>query len=101
MSMLRYFFDITKNSKDLFADKKIMQAGEEYTSKLNSYPVIYLTLKDVADPTYENMIKALKTAVNDMYQEHMYLLESDKVKEFEKDTYYVNSNRESNLQKGF
>ena len=85
MSMLKYFFSITQNSEELFADKKIMQAGEEYTSKMNSYPVIYLTLKDVADPTYEDMIRAMKTAIYDMYQDHLYLLESDKVKEFEKD----------------
>ena len=85
MSMLRYFFDITKDSKDLFADKKIMQESEEYTSKLNSYPVIYITLKDVMDGSYEDMIRAIKTAVNDMYQEHRYLLESDKIYEEEKE----------------
>ena len=85
MSMLKYFFDITKDSKDLFADKKIMQESEEYTSKLNSYPVIYITLKDVMDGGYEDMIRAIKTAVNDMYQEHRYLVESDKIYEEEKE----------------
>ncbi len=85
MSMLRYYFDITKDSKDLFADKKVMQAGDEYTSKMNSYPVIYLTLKDVMDSSFEDMIRAMKTAINDMYQEHRYLLESNKVFEDEKE----------------
>ena len=85
MSMLRYFFDIRKNSKDLFADKKIMKEDEYYTSKLNSYPVIYITLKDVMDSSYEDMVRAIKTAVNDMYQEHRYLLESDKIYEEEKE----------------
>ncbi|MBQ3409250.1 MAG: AAA family ATPase [Clostridia bacterium] len=85
MSMLRYFFDITKDSKDLFADKKIMQESEEYTSKLNSYPVIYLTMKSVTDSSYENMILAMKTAVMSMYKEHRYLLDSDKVFEEEKE----------------
>ena len=85
MSMLRYFFDIRKNSKDLFADKKIMKEDEYYTSKLNSYPVIYITLKDVMDRSYEDMVRAIKTAVNDMYQEHRYLLESDKIYEEEKE----------------
>ena len=85
MSMLRYFFDIRKNSKDLFADKKIMKEDEYYTSKLNSYPVIYITLKDVMDSSYEDMVRAITTAVNDMYQEHRYLLESDKIYEEEKE----------------
>lgn len=85
MSMLKYFFDITKNSKDLFADKKIMQEGEEYTSKLNNYPVIYITLKDVMDGSYDDMVRAIKTAVLDMYREHKYLLDSEKIDEFEKE----------------
>ena len=85
MSMLRYFFDITKDSKELFEGKKIMQETEEYTNKLNSYPVIYITLKDVMDGSFEDMVRAIKTAVVDMYREHKYLLESDKVDEFEKE----------------
>ncbi len=62
-----------------------MQEDEKYTSKLNKYPVIYITLKDVMYGSYEDMLKAIKTAVNDMYQEHRYLLESDKIYEEEKD----------------
>ena len=49
------------------------------------YTVIYLTLKDVQDTTYENMILYLKTAILDMYQEHRYLLESEKIYPEEKE----------------
>ena len=80
MSMLRYYFDCTqKDSKQLFEGLKIMEQGEEYTSKLGYYPCIYMTLKDVQDTTYENMILDLKTAVLDIYQQHRYLLDSDKI----------------------
>ena len=80
MSMLRYYFDCTqKDSKQLFEGLKIMEQGEEYTSKLGCYPCIYMTLKDVQDTTYENMILDLKTAVLDIYQQHRYLLDSDKI----------------------
>ena len=86
MSMLKYYFDCTKkDNKDLFEGLKIMEQDEKYTSKLGYYPVIYITLKDVQDRNYENMLLNLKTAVLDMYQEHMYLLESDKIYEFEKE----------------
>ena len=86
MSTLRYYFDCTqKDSKDLFKDLKIMEQGEKYTSKLGFYPVIYITLKDVQDTNYENMLLAMKSAMIDMYQEHMYLLNSDKIYEFEKE----------------
>ena len=86
MSMLRYFFDCNvKDSKELFEGLKIMEQDEKYTSKLGEYPCIYLTLKDVNDSNYEKMILDLKTAVLEMYREHMYLLDSDKIYQFEKE----------------
>ena len=86
MSMLKYYFDCTqKDNKELFRSLKIMEQEEKYTSKLGAYPVIYLTLKDVQDRNYENMLLNLKTAILDMYQEHRYLLESPKVYPEEKE----------------
>ena len=86
MSMLKYYFDCNKkDSKELFEGLKIMEQGEKYTSKLGAYPVIYITLKDVQDNNYENMLLYMKTAILDMYQEHMYLLDSDKIYPFEKE----------------
>ena len=85
MSMLRYYFDCNvKNSKELFEGLKIMDQGEKYTSKQGAYPCIYLTLKDVNDSNYENMLLDLKTAILEMYREHRYLLDSDKIYDDEK-----------------
>ena len=85
MSMLRYYFDCNvKNSKELFEGLKIMGQGEKYTSKQGAYPCIYLTLKDVNDSNYENMLLDLKTAILEMYREHRYLLDSDKIYDDEK-----------------
>ena len=86
MSMLQYYFDCKcKDSKELFEGLKIMEQEEKYTSKLGYYPVIYITLKDVQDTDYEKMLLSLKTAILDMYQEHMYLLDSEKIYNFEKE----------------
>ena len=86
MSMLRYYFDCTsKDSKELFKGLKIMEQEEKYTSKLGYYPCIYMTLKDVKDRNYENMLLNMKTALLNIYQEHMYLLDSDKIYDFEKE----------------
>ena len=86
MSMLKYYFDCTKkDSKELFEGLKIMEQYEKYTSKLGYYPCIYVTLKDVTEVNYENMILNLKTAIADMYQEHRYLLDSDKIYPEEKE----------------
>ena len=86
MSMLKYYFDCRqKDNKELFNGLKIMEQEEEYTSKLGAYPVIYLTLKDVNDNTYEKMLLDMKTAVLQVYREHIYLLESNKILDFEKE----------------
>ena len=80
MSMLKYYYDCTKkDSKEIFEGLKIMEQDEKYTSKLGYYPCIYLTLKNVNESTYENMILNMKIAIADMYQEHRYLLDSDKI----------------------
>ena len=85
MSTLKYYFDCTqKDNQELFNGLKILEQEEKYTSKLGYYPVIYITLKDVQDANYENMLLDMKTAMINMYKEHMYLLESDKIYDFEK-----------------
>ena len=87
MSMLRYFFDCdAKDSKELFDGLKIMEQGEEYTSKLGAYPCIYLTMKDLNVSTYEYMLMQLKTAMMEIYFEKKYLLDGD-MPEGEKETY--------------
>ena len=76
MSMLRYYFDCSqKDNKELFEGLKIMEQGEEYTSKLGYYPCIYLTLKDAGLLSYEMMIIQLKTIMMELYYENRYLLE--------------------------
>ena len=85
MSMLRYYFDCNKkDSSELFKGLKIMEQGEKYTSKQGYYPCLYMTLKDVNDSDYTNMILSMKTAVLEVYREHRYLLDSDKIYDYEK-----------------
>ena len=85
MSMLKYFFDIDeKKNKDIFNGLKIMNQGEKYLAKQNAYPCIYLSLANVRDRDYTSMIMSLKTSILEMYEEHRYLLNSDKIYEDEK-----------------
>ena len=88
MSTLRYYFDnrIT-DAKELFQNLKIMQLGEEYTSKMSSYPCIYLTLKDAGMPNYEYMIMQLKTIMMDLYFENRHLLEDAEMSEGERNIF--------------
>ena len=86
MSMLKYYFDCRqKDNIELFKGLKILNQEEKYTSKLGAYPVIYITLKDVQDRNYENMLLNLKSTMINVYQEHRYLLESSKIYPEEKE----------------
>ena len=44
VSMMAEFFDITKDSKDIFKDTKIMDTP--YANEMNQYPTIYITFVD-------------------------------------------------------
>lgn len=85
MSMLKYYFDIKqKDNISLFKNLKIMSQDEYYTSKLGAYPVIYVSLKDAGLMNYDYMIMQMKTIMMDMFYEHKYILESNKIPEGDK-----------------
>ena len=57
ITMLREFFDITKDSKDIFAGLRIMET--EYAVQINSKPVIYLTFKNASGATIADLKDSL------------------------------------------
>lgn len=70
MTMIREFFDITKDSRDIFKGLKIMDTG--YASQINSRPVIFFTFKDCkgADPKdLAYQIKYVLAREYDRYEE--------------------------------
>jgi hypothetical protein len=60
MTMLREFFDVTKNSKEIFNGLAIMET--EYAEQINSRPVVYITLKDCKANTVESLLFKLNNA---------------------------------------
>ena len=97
MSMLRYYFDCNaKDTKNLFNGLKIMEQEEKYTSKQGYYPVIYMTLKDVQGTDFKTMMLALQTELTELFMEHAYILNSDKLFDIEKETYNKILNLRSN-----
>lgn len=47
MSMMSEFFDITKDSKEIFKGTKIMDTP--YASELNQYPTIFISFADAKE----------------------------------------------------
>ena len=74
MSMLKYFFDIEnkEENKKLFKDLYIEKT--EAFKEQGQYPVIFLSLKDLKALTWEQMEKAIKSAISRLFSEYKYLL---------------------------
>ncbi len=97
MSMLKYYFDINnKDSKELFKGLKILDQEEKYTSKMNYYPCIYITLKDVVGKNFKNMMLALQTELVELFIEHSKILESEKLLDIEKEMFKEVMNLKAN-----
>ncbi|WP_165147444.1 AAA family ATPase, partial [Marinitoga sp. 38H-ov] len=85
MSMMKYFFRNDQDNKHLFKGLKIWEEKEIIEKYLNKYPVIYLTFKDLKQNNYEDMIKAIKYTITDIYRTHKNIM--GKLEEFEKEDY--------------
>jgi len=75
MTMLRDFFDISIDSKEIFNGLKIMDT--EYGKRVNTVPIIYLTFKNCSGDTIEELKESLAAAMADAYTKYVKLFGSD------------------------
>lgn len=77
LSMLDYFFSIDRKatSSTLFKGLAIEKAGAPYWQHQGAYPVIFLTLKECAETTWEDMYDQFVVTIQIEMQKHRYLLE--------------------------
>ena len=72
MSMMAEFFDITKDSKELFKDTKIMTTA--YVSEMNQYPTIFLSFAN-AKGNKISIISSIKQNLIKLYQLNKHLFQ--------------------------
>ena len=65
VTMLKEFFDIEKDSRDIFNGLAIMDT--EYADQINSRPVIYFTFKNSKGTMVEELTAQLKLAMQEQY----------------------------------
>ena len=88
MSMLQNFFDIRKDSKEIFEGLKIADNKELCSKWMNQYPTIFITFKDVEGLTFEDAVAQLKNVIYGLYDSHKNLIKSESVAEdYEIDKY--------------
>lgn len=84
MSMLASFFDIRRDSSELFRGLKISQKEELCQKWMNQYPVLFVTFKDVDGLDFQSAKEMLRIQIADRCNEYLCLLSSEKVNENDK-----------------
>ncbi len=84
MSMMSSFFDIRKDSRTLFEGLEIFNDRVLCSKWMNQYPTIFLSFKDVDGLSFASAYNMLSATVTDLYKEHLYLLDSDKINLYDK-----------------
>ncbi len=87
MSMLASFFDIRKDSRELFEGLEITKNQELCAEWMNQWPVLFVTLKDVNGLDFQDAYGMLKQVIADICMDHYYLKTSDKVSEEDRETF--------------
>lgn len=95
MSMMSEFFDITKNSKEIFKGTKIMDTP--YVSELNQYPTIFISFAD-AKENKETIVKFLKNQFQLEYSRYNYIFKD--MDEYEENDYRIINEGIKNNQNG-
>ncbi len=73
MSMLSKFFDITKDSKEIFKDTKIMNS--EYVNETNQWPTIFISFAG-AKNNKETAINCINQEILREYRRYQHVLKN-------------------------
>lgn len=87
MSMLDSYFDIRKDSKQLFDGLEISQNQVLCSEWMNKYPTIFVSFRQVEDLDFKGAYDMLTVVIANLFNEHIYLLDSKKATEFQKTSF--------------
>ena len=98
MSMLEYFFSIdrVKESDNLFHGLAIEKAGTEYMKYQGKSPVIFISLKDIKNASWESMLDQWGLFIRNVYLRYKYLCTSDTIDDDMKEDFYRITKRKAN-----
>ena len=83
ISMMATFFDMTKDSKEVFKDTKIVET--EYISEMNQYPTIFISFANAKNDKW-NVVKEIKLQLRREYDRYAHVFEQ-KMTVFEQNEY--------------
>lgn len=85
MSMLENFFDIRKDSRQLFEGLEVTNHQTICDEWMNQYPTIFVSFRQVDGLDFTGAYDMLTWVISELYKKHLYLLESDRINECDKE----------------
>ncbi|MBQ9156250.1 MAG: AAA family ATPase [Eubacterium sp.] len=79
MSMLENFFNINKDSRDLFQNLRITAHEDFCREWMNRYPTIFISLKDVDGSSFSAAFEMMRTSISDLCIKHSRYIEFDSI----------------------
>lgn len=79
MSMLSSFFDITKDSKELFEGLAIAKNKAICDEWMNKYPTIFVSFESVDGNCFDEALEKMSLIIKELYSRYRFLLDSDKI----------------------
>lgn len=86
MSMLESFFDIRRQSRNLFEGLEITRCTELCDRWMNHWPTIFVSFRRVDGLDFQGAYDMLSLVISELFRNHLYLLDSDRVNDYDKRT---------------
>ncbi|MDE6052923.1 MAG: AAA family ATPase, partial [Lachnospiraceae bacterium] len=83
ISMMENFFNIRKDSREIFEGLKITEHQEFCEKWLNQYPILLISLKDIEAETFKDAYDMLKVRLADVCKEYSDLKNNARVNPFD------------------
>ena len=81
MSMLQEFFDIQKDSKQIFEGLTVVKNARLRDEWMNKYPVVFLSLKNIEGEDFQQALNQFKERIRVFLSSQRFLLKSLRVYE--------------------
>lgn len=95
MSMLYYFFSIKEKENSYLFDSLAISKRKEIIQHQNQYPVIFLSMKDMKNSSFQNQKDSFKGIIREVIGENLELEKSDRIDESDKEM--IKRYREGNV----
>ena len=87
MSMMESFFDINRDSRNVFEGLDIMKHEKFCSEWMNRYPVLSISFKDVDGLDFERAFVALQGVISDFCFKYSEIVENEKVDPIDRATF--------------